>query len=70
MTIPERMKSAAVRLLAVRESRRIKKEGTIMRQPPSSRITYPDRTLEFVTKDYSVAIASIAKQPEMEASGQ
>ena len=70
MTILERMKSAAVRLLAIRENHEIKKEGTIMRQPPTNRTTYPDRTLEFVTKDYPVAIASIVKQPEMEDTGR
>ena len=70
MTILERMKSTAVRLLAIRESRRMKKEGTIMRQPPTKRITYPDRKLKFVTDDCAAVAAPIAKQPEMEATAQ
>jgi radical SAM superfamily enzyme YgiQ (UPF0313 family) len=70
MTILERMKSVAVRLLAIRESRRMKKEGTVMRQPPTSRITYPDRTLRFVRKDSPVAIATVAKGPELETTAQ
>lgn len=44
MTMVERLKSAAVRLLALRESRRMNREGTIMRQPPTSRVVYPDRS--------------------------
>jgi radical SAM superfamily enzyme YgiQ (UPF0313 family) len=67
MTISERMKSAAVRLLAIRESFRMKKEGTIMRQPPTNRIAYPDRTLSAV-KACTKEIAPIAKRPEMETA--
>jgi hypothetical protein len=70
MTIPERIKSVGLRLLAIRESRRMKKEGTIMRQPPTNRISYPDRTLNAARKDCPLAVASIAKQAEMEATGR
>lgn len=70
MTIPDRVKSAAVRLLAIRESRRMKKEGTIMRQPPTSRVLYPDRTLSSAKKADTTEIASIAKQPEMETAAR
>jgi len=45
MTFSERMKSLAVRIYAILENRRMKKEGVIMRQPPTNRVTYPDRTL-------------------------
>jgi radical SAM superfamily enzyme YgiQ (UPF0313 family) len=70
MTILDRVKSAAVRLLAIRESRRMKKEGTIMRQPPTNRIIYPDRTLSLAKKSCTAEIAPIAKQPEMEATAR
>jgi hypothetical protein len=70
MTIPDRMKSIAVRLMAIRESRRLKKEGTVMRQPPTRRITYPDRTLGFVPKSSLVAIAPVVREPELEATPQ
>ncbi len=70
MTIPDRVRSAAVRLLAIRESRRMKREGTIMRQPPTNRIVYPDRTLSPARKGCTAGIAPIAKQPEMEATAR
>jgi hypothetical protein len=66
MTILERMKSTVVRLLAIRESRRMKKEGTIMRQPPTNRISYPDRTLN-PAKAASI-VETAPAQPEMEAT--
>ncbi len=69
MTIADRIKSAAVRLLAVRESRRLRKEGTIMRQPPTNRILYPDRTLS-QAKDACNEVAPIAGQPEIEAAAR
>jgi len=68
MTILDRMKSTAVRLLAIRGSSRMKKEGTVMRQPPTNRIVYPDRTLSPAKKACTAEIAPIAKQPEMEAA--
>jgi hypothetical protein len=68
MTILERAKSLAVRLLAIRESRRIRKEGAILRQPHTNRITYPDRSLKLDTGDCAEAITPIVKQPEMEAA--
>jgi radical SAM superfamily enzyme YgiQ (UPF0313 family) len=43
MTLSERLKSLAVRIYAIREKHRIKKEGVVMRQPPTNRVTYPDR---------------------------
>ncbi len=70
MTIPDRVKSAAVRLLAMRESRRVKKEGTVMRQPPTNRIVYPDRTLSLAEKGCTAEIVPVAKQPEMEATAR
>ncbi len=65
MPILERAKSVAVRILAVRESRRTKREGIIMRQPPTNRVTYPDRSDPCLNEDYLMAGASIASQPEM-----
>jgi hypothetical protein len=70
MTLMDRAKSLTVRLLAMREIRRMRKEGTIMRQPPTYRITYPDRPLKFASEDCPAAIAPIVKQPEMEATIQ
>jgi radical SAM superfamily enzyme YgiQ (UPF0313 family) len=43
MPLLERIKSIAVRVLAMRENIRIKKEGTVLRQPPTNRVTYPNR---------------------------
>jgi radical SAM superfamily enzyme YgiQ (UPF0313 family) len=70
MTILDRMKSAAVRLLAIRESHRMRKEGTVMRQPPTNRVIYPDRTLNLAKEACTAEIAPIAKQPEMEAAAR
>jgi radical SAM superfamily enzyme YgiQ (UPF0313 family) len=70
MTFLERVKSAAVRLLAVRESRRISKEGTIMRQPPTNRVTYSDRSSGYQTCEYLPTNVAISNQPEMEVSVQ
>jgi radical SAM superfamily enzyme YgiQ (UPF0313 family) len=70
MTFPDRMKSLAVRLLAIRENRRIKNEGTVMRQPPTNRIAYPDRSIESPAEDYLKNRASISNQPEMETVAQ
>jgi len=70
MTISDRVKSAAVRLLALRETRRIKKEGPIMRQPPAKRVLYPDRTLSPVKEACAEEIVPIAEQPEMEAAAR
>jgi radical SAM superfamily enzyme YgiQ (UPF0313 family) len=67
MTIMERFQSAMVRLLAIRESRRMKKAGPVMRQPPTNRIAYPDRSLKIATQESPLAIAPIPKQSEMEA---
>jgi hypothetical protein len=68
MTIQDRMKSAAVRLLAIRETRRMKKEGTIMRQPPTNRISYPDRTLKPAKE--ACVLETAPKQPEMETAAR
>jgi hypothetical protein len=65
MPLLERAKSVAVRILAARESRRIMKEGVVMRQPPTNRVTYPDRSSPCLNEDYLMAGASIASQPEM-----
>jgi hypothetical protein len=45
MSLGDRLKSMAVRVLAIRESRRMKKDGPIMRQPPSHRVSYPERSI-------------------------
>jgi radical SAM superfamily enzyme YgiQ (UPF0313 family) len=66
MTILERIESITVRLLAIRESRRMKKEGAIMRQPPTNRVTYAGKTLNIAKKPCMVETAP--KQPEMEAA--
>jgi len=70
MTILDRVKSAAVRLLAIRESRRMRKEGPVMRQPPTSRIVYPDRTPNLAKEARATKITPIAKHPEMEAAAR
>ena len=43
MSLTDRLKAMAVRVFALRESRRIRKEGVVMRQPPTRRVTYPER---------------------------
>jgi radical SAM superfamily enzyme YgiQ (UPF0313 family) len=63
MSIPDRLRSAAVRLFAIRESRRLKREGTIMRQPPTNRVTYPDRTLSPAREQSKVEMPA-KEQPE------
>jgi hypothetical protein len=68
MTFPERAKSFAVRLFAKRECRRMRKEGTIMRQPPTNRITYPDRSLKPAMEVCPEAIAPFDKPAETEAT--
>jgi radical SAM superfamily enzyme YgiQ (UPF0313 family) len=70
MTILDRMKSTVVRLLAIRESRRMKKEGTVMRQPPTSRVIYRDRTVSLAKEACTSDLVPIAKQPEMEATAR
>jgi len=70
MTFSERLKSLTVRLLAVRENRRIKKDGVIMRQPPTNRTSYPDRSVKAPGEDYLLEKTAIASRPEMEAVGQ
>jgi radical SAM superfamily enzyme YgiQ (UPF0313 family) len=67
MSIPDRVRAASVRLLAIRESRRMKREGTIMRQPPTKRIAYPDRTFNLTKEASKTEVNPIAGQPEMEA---
>jgi hypothetical protein len=68
MTLVERAKSIAVRLFALRESRRISKNGAIMRQPPTNRVAYPERTLKLAPGDRAVSVAPIGKQPEMQTT--
>jgi radical SAM superfamily enzyme YgiQ (UPF0313 family) len=63
MTILDRLKSVAVRLLAIRESRRMKKEGAIMRQPPTKRILYPDRTFRTAKKAETASITNQQMEP-------
>jgi hypothetical protein len=69
MIFSERMKSLAVRLLAAREIRRMKKEGVIMRQPPTNRITYPDRAEASQNEDYLPA-ETLLPEPSELAVGQ
>lgn len=45
ITLADRLKSLAVRLFAMRESYRMKRDGVVMRQPPTNRVYYPDRRL-------------------------
>lgn len=45
MTLSERLQSMAVRALAIVENRRLKKNGIVLRQPPTNRVDYPDRSL-------------------------
>jgi hypothetical protein len=68
MTIQERLKSIAVRIFAFRENRRLKNKGTILRQPPTDRTTYPDRALKIAKENCTAAAVPIIKQPEMETS--
>jgi hypothetical protein len=71
MTVSERLKSFAVRALAVRENYRIKKNGTTLRQPPTNRITYPDRTLiQRPNEEFLFGESPTAKQPELELTPQ
>ncbi len=70
MSLSDRLKSVAVRLFAIRESRRIRKEGSIMRQPPTNRVAYPDRTDTCASEDYLKSRTSISAQPEMETAAQ
>jgi radical SAM superfamily enzyme YgiQ (UPF0313 family) len=70
MSISDRVKSFVVRLYALRESRRIKNEGTVMRQPPTNRIAYPDRSDTRFSEDYLKNRTPISTQPEMETAAQ
>ncbi|MBN2322075.1 MAG: radical SAM protein [Acidobacteria bacterium] len=58
MTLSERMRSIAVRILASREQRRIERDGVVMRQPPACRITYPDRSSQYSSSDHSMPTVS------------
>jgi hypothetical protein len=71
MTIPERLKSFAVRALAIRENYRIKRNGNTLRQPPTNRITYPDRALiQLPNEEYLFRESPSSKQPELELTPQ
>lgn len=70
MTISERVKSLTVRLLAAKEHRKMKRDGVIMRQPPTNRVAYPDRSAEFPIEEYQPAAIDISDDPELEAVGQ
>jgi hypothetical protein len=59
-----------VRLLAIRESRRMKKGGTIMRQPPTNRILYPDRRLSLARKGCTAEMAHVSQKPDLEATAR
>jgi radical SAM superfamily enzyme YgiQ (UPF0313 family) len=65
------LKSVTVRFFAVRESRRMAREGTIMRQPPTNRVAYPDRTDTCPSEGYlKNRAAVVSAQPEMETASQ
>jgi len=51
MPLLERIKSIAVRALAIRENLRIKREGTVMRQPPTNRVTYPGKVPKYLPSE-------------------
>jgi hypothetical protein len=70
MPFMERLKSAVVRAMAVLEHSRIKKQGVVMRQPPTNRVTYPDRMHEMPATEYSSTIVEPANQLEMEATAR
>jgi hypothetical protein len=70
MPFMERLKSAAVRAMAVLEHHRIKRQGIVMRQPPTNRIIYPDRMLEMPANEYSSTIVESANQLELEATAR
>jgi len=67
MPFMERLKSTAVRALAVIEHRRIKKHGVVMRQPPTKRTVYRDRASEVSNTNYLPAISEPADQLQLEA---
>jgi hypothetical protein len=48
----------------------MKKDGVVMRQPPTKRVAYPDRSAEALNEEYQPAAANISNQPELEAVGQ
>ena len=70
MTLMDRLKSIAVRLFAIRENRRLLREGTVLRQPPTNRVAYPDRSDECASEDYLKNPATLPRQPEMETVAQ
>ncbi len=70
MTAGERLKSLAVRLFAARENRRMKREGVIMRQPPTNRVTYPDRTAVVQHEEAAAADSILPVAFERKAVGQ
>ena len=70
MTLSDRIQSWVVRILAIRENFRIKREGTVMRQPPTNRIAYPDRSERRASEDYLTTRAPLSTQPEMETVAQ
>ena len=41
-----------------------------MRQPPTNRVTYPDRSAESPSEDYLTAVAHLSNRPELEVVGQ
>lgn len=63
MTLVEHMRSIAVRILAFREQRRIQRDGVVMRQPPTSRVTYLDRSSEYYRSEYGVAAVHEEEDP-------
>jgi radical SAM superfamily enzyme YgiQ (UPF0313 family) len=70
MKLSDRLKSIAVRFFAARESRRIAREGTVLRQPPTNRVSYPDRAETCQSEGYLKNAAAVTQQPEMETAAQ
>jgi len=70
MSLLELMKSLAVRALAIRENFRIKRNGTVMRQPPTNRVTYPERFPWYAAEDYQPTDRPSANPAEAKAEAE
>jgi hypothetical protein len=70
MKLSERFKSIAVRFFAARENRRIAREGNVLRQPPTNRVSYPERADTCQSEGYLKNATPVSQQPEMETAAQ
>ena len=66
MSLVDRLKSIAVRVLASREFRRMTKNGPIMRQPPCNRVIYPERSIESPDREYEPADSMPSDETQMQ----